>query len=379
LKTAKELLNQREMLFNKNQYLVDININKVADIFAGENMLEQLEEYIEASWANTYGNLERFEYNQGFLRWTFGYNGLDSKTSVALSKNGQTIAIVLHSPRTLIYQGQETRCGIHTCLSVHPENTAHGLAKYLIVALEQACMEEEYDGIYFWFHSSLPKPVTCFRIYNSFDGALMENWGDYNLKIRILNPERVAAFTHLKAYEIGIAHLISRPRPVKSLRDYEEISDNNWEDALHFLNNFARNRGEGRLFAPDEFKQYAMFDDNNSEFAVLGLVKRVRGEIKAVMIGYYIYMSGKDRDSIFFIDLLCVDKQVEFNEFLKCIELLIIKRFNPSCLMCMDQRLGLAQRYLPSGTILACRSIAFKPTLVKSDKKKRIVPIIDMK
>ncbi len=379
MKTTNDILGQKQMLFDKNQYLIDVQVNRVADIFAGENMLPLLEEYIEESWANTYGDLERFVYNQDFLRWAFGYQGLDSKSSVAMRKNHQTIAVILHTPRTLLYQGLEVRCGIHTCMSVHPGNTTNGLAKYLMIAFQQACMEDDYDGTFFWLHSSLPKPVTSYRVLSAFEGKLMDNWGDYNVKIRILNPERVTAFSHLKTHEIKIARLLSKYKAGTPGIEYEVINAANCEEALNFVNNYARDQGEGRLFDPDEFRQYAMYDNNNPDFAVLGVVKRVQGQIKAVMIGYFIYMVGKGRDSIFFIDQLCIDKQVDFNDFIKNIELIIIEQFNPSSLMCMDQRLGVAQRYLPSGSILACRAIAFKPSLIKKDKKKRAIPIIDMK
>jgi len=353
-------------------------VKQIGDAFPDPERWEKLESYIEASWADTYNNLERIHYGKDFLRWSFANDGTEAHAGVALMFDKETAALVLNSKRTLLYRGKQLRSGIQTCMSVSPVHSASGLGKYLVLAYQDITMREDFDGLFYWLHSSLPNKYSSYKVFTAYDGAYWDHWGDYPLMIRVFDVKRLSLLTHIKSYEIALMRLFAS-EPTVPLDRCETISADNLEEALDFCNQMAVSTGEGRCFSKDEFAHYANYKSTSPDFDVLGIIKRVAGKIRAVAVGYYATMHGKVDDMVFFMDYLCIEKGGNLNTFMREVETMVKEKYQVCCLFTMDQRLGFRQRYFPSGTTLACRSVAYTPDFVRQDTYKRPAPILDMK
>lgn len=378
MKTITITDQQKEALFEKHPQLTGIRITEIGDAFPEPDRWGQLEDYIEASWANTYNNLERIQYSKDFLKWSFDSDGPEAQAGVALMFGEETAALVLNSKRTTLYRGKKVRSGIQTCMSVSSLHGASGLGKYLVLAFQAITIREQFDGLFYWLHSSLPNKYSSYKIFSAYDGAYWDHWGDYPLMIRVFDVKRLSRLTHIKSHEIAIMRLFAS-EPGVPVDRCQAIDENNLEEALEFCNQMAISAGEGRCFSKDEFDSYANYKSSSSDFDVLGIIKRVGGKVRAVAVGYYATMFGKVNDMVFFIDYLCMEEGSNLNTFIREIETMVHERYNVCCLFAIDRRLGFRQRYFPSGTTLACRSVAYTPNFVRRDNRNRPIPIIDMK
>ncbi|MCP4132863.1 MAG: hypothetical protein GY754_17995 [bacterium] len=371
VKTPKLLKQQEQALLQKYNFLREIKYEKLTSVYPSHK-LNELADFIDLCWRAGYKDQFRFDYTPDYLKWLFvpGEPGLDH-SRVALS--GDTIAAVFFSvPRTVFFQGRSFKTVLLTGLSVHPEFQAKGVSQHISLNIQEQAMETS-GGLFCWFHSSPENISPSQRIHTECEKEFFDLWGRYHLKVLECNNGQ----EEIDRNNIDKGHTLPP--------EFEVIGENNYNEVSLFLNEEAKKGTGGRMFSPEEFKQYACYKGEYSNFSSYGILFRKEKEIAGVIVGYTIDILGEDRNTIFFLDYLYFNNEIEadspgsFTSFVNDSAGIIKKRFTVTGILTIDQRPGKKEGFTPTGGIITCNSVPFCDEFIKKERLKRKSPVLDYK
>jgi hypothetical protein len=376
IKTIDDIKRQKDFLLTQKKGLRDIKIMPLRESsLAGK--VDEIADFIDMCWAETYGEQDRFNYNQDYLKWVFGNGGFNSDTSLVAQKSDKVTGLILTAPFKFLYNNLEFDTSIVTALSINPAIKSNGLGRLIYLNVQENSINS-LSGIFNWYHSSIQNKFSSHNIHTSQEKNHFDFWGHYHLMSRVFDFQRANECDRLKWYEkLGMIPF-SGIKKVSNKEEIEEIDEKNLEEVCDCVNQNTRKNNEGRLFTYDEFKNYAAFTGDKTGFRSKGFVHRNnQGKIDAIGIGYVIETIGKKRDNLFFLDYLLLD--TDKKRFIVPFEEAISNNYNVYGLVTLDSRLGLRDGYLPSRTVLSCYSIPFSQDFTKKDNLKRAYPIIEHK
>ena len=379
IKTLEDIRQQQRVLCEKCEDLGKLEIVPVREAFERLDF-EGLAEFVEASWRDSYGERDRFDYDQDYLRWAIGEEGFDSDLSIAAREDGQLRGVFLHVKRSLIYRGKAFDTGIQTALSVDPKWKRRGVASLLHLAAQERCIHHEKAGTFFWYDSSLKERHTSHEIFVGLEERYFEYWGQYSLRALILDAERALENAHVKMYERPLVKMLSGSKGYGAVGRLEVIDERNSEEVRTYLNGKSLALGEGRFFSAAEFEKYSQFTGDRGNFKTFAIAFR-NPSIKAVLIGFPHTIRGRNCDRVFFVDYVSLDglSREEGRSFIKDAGQFIRERYDVYAIVSLHKKLGLRQRFLPLSTKLSCYSLPYDLEFVKSDAQDRALPIVDHK
>jgi hypothetical protein len=380
IKTLQDVKDQKDELLRKKPALEHIEIKPLSTIF-GKDKLKELADYIHHCWADTYGpKQDMFDYDAEYIKRVFGLGGLDSNQSLIATQGGKVLGVSLATPRTFMYKEKEMKTYINSALSINPDIKSNGLGRYMFLTIQENIIQNNLGGAFFWYHSSIGNKFSSHKVHTKQEKDFYDLWGHYSLNSRIFDIDRAINNAHLKPYEAFGLRLFAGKNNDSGSQGLQEIEEQNIEEICDYLNSNTRKAGEGRIISTEELKRDAMFKGEQPGSESYGLVQRdSTGKIIGIAVGYNVVVIGKNRDNVFFLDNLYLGEGIDKQGFIKNVENHAIDRFNVFGMVTLDQRLGIMNKYLPSGTILSCYSIPYSGDFLKTDNYKRKVPILDHK
>jgi hypothetical protein len=380
IKTAQDVKIQKEELLKRKPALEHVEIKPLSNVF-GKEKQKELADFIHHCWADTYGpKQDMFDYDYKYLDCVFGDGGLDSNQSLVATQDRKVLGVSLATPRTFIYKGKEMKTYINAALSINPDIKSNGLGRYIFLMIQENIIQNHLGGAFFWYHSSIHNKFSSHKVHTQQENDFFDLWGHYSLNSRVFDIDRAINNAHLKSYEaLGLRLFAGRNKGSDSER-LEEIREQNVEEICNCLNSYAKNGGEGRIFSAEELKRETTCIGGEVGSNSYGLFQRnSTGNVIGIAVGYNITIIGKNKDNVFFLDNLYLGEGINKQRFINNIENHVSDRFGVFGIVTLDQRLGIMNKYLPSGTVLSCYSIPFHENFLKTDYYKRKTPILDHK
>lgn len=351
MKSLNDILKQEEKIISKHPYLLDVEFKKVSDTNLS---LKEIADFIDLSWKDTYKGKERFIYDESYLKWAYGFNGLESENSLCAYKGDKLVGIQLFTFRDIKYNNEIINTGVGSALSILSSEKGNGLGKFSFLNLQKNIFQS-LPLAFFWFHKSLKNKHSSYKIQKKANKD-MANYKDYHMNARIFDYSRAVSNSDLFMYEKAFIKLLSKDAR-KQKETIEIIDDNNVEEAFKFANNYSR-QNNGRFFSFDEFSNYANFQDK--DFCSLGLVVRKNNQIEKMLIGYPITTQYNHLDKVFFLDYFITNTNNDISSF----EGIIKDKCDVHTILSLYPQHGIRNLFLPTRNVLSLNAIEFNKSLM---------------
>lgn len=367
IKSTDVINQQLNQLIEKHPNLEGITIRSASQM--NDNDFSFLADFIDHSWKSTYGEQERFDYNQDYLKWVFENKGFESPLS-AVSKSGNELCgLIFFTKRRLLLNGVEVESGIQTALSIKTSHKGKGLAQFQILNLQKMAIGM-IPLLFYWWDQSVKTKRSSYKIFNTLDKNYLDFWGRFPLKTKILNYRRAVKNAHLNPVEkMGLRIMMTMEGHGRK-RTVERIDSSNTEEVTTFINQSVKTKGYGRLFTNSELFDYACFDGKATNFSSLGvLLRHSNGKVAGVAVGYNLNVIGKSIDNALFLDCIIVENKHDLSSMFLAIESVALEKLNPFAILTLHPSAGLMQGFAPVGKFLICNSINFKEGFRKPQKQ----------
>jgi len=331
---------------------------------------EELARYVEYSWADTYQDQSRFCYSPGYLAWLFGTDGLGWDLSIAAKGGDEVVGVLLTAPRRIVTPHGLLDTGIATQLSVHPHRKGAGIGKLLHLSNQREATRR-LAGTFCWLDPAVATPASSYRILSRLEGEHLEHWGTYRLRLRVIDPARVAATVSLRFCERPVVSLV-RARLGRAV-PLELIGAGNVEEATEFLNSTGPD--VRRVFSPEELMRYAATQDDQRGFHTGGVVVRQCGRIEGVAAAYPTELAGHEGNPLVFVDWVALTEDARPARLARALEAMAREQFDACALVTLDPRLGLGCGYLPTRRVIGCYCTPFREELVTPSQAAHPPPI----
>lgn len=360
-------------LLNARQELREVEVGPIRNLWPNATW-DELARYVESSWADTYGEQSRFLYSAGYLSWLFGPEGLASDMSVAAKVGHEVAGVLLYAKRRVLGPTGPVDTGIATQLSVLSHHKGMGLVKLLHLCSQREAAGR-LAGTFCWLDPAVATPASSYRIFPRLEGEHLEHWGTYRLRLRVMDPRRVADAVSLRWYERPAVFAL-RPRRAGA-GPPELVDGGNADEVTEFLN--ATGPAVRRLFSPEELLRYAATTDEAHGFRTCGVVLRGSGQMAGVAVAYPTELAGHERESLLFVDWLALKQGYGAARIAAALESLAREPYDACALVTLDPRLNIARGYLPTRRAIGCYCTPLRPELARTDVAQAALPPIDEK
>lgn len=351
MRNLNDILRQEEKIISKHPYLLDVEFKKVSDTNLST---KEIAEFIDVSWKDTYKGKERFIYDESYLKWAYGFNGLKSENSLCAYKGDKLVGLLLYTPRTISYNGDLVNTGIESALSILPTEKGNGLAQYFFSKVQKNSILK-IPLIFVWFHKSLKYNFSNLNIQKKTNKDLVD-YSSFKFNARVFDYQRATSNSNLFMYEKAFIKLLSKDVR-KQKEKIELIDDDNIEEAFKFANTYSK-QNNGRIFSFDEFKNYANYSDNN--FSSMGLVTRKNNEIEKLLVGYPITTEYNHKDNVFFLDYFITNTNNDVSSFEETIK----DKYDVHTILSLYPQHGITNLFLPTRNVLSLNAIEFNKSLM---------------
>ena len=296
--------NYKKSLYIKNPELENIELVVLKDTGL---MTNEISEFIEASWNDTYGDEARLVYSPDFIKWLLeNSKNLDISFAVKNKKNNELAGIFLGLSRNVITDNNDIlKCAIHTGLSVKPSYKNKGIGAFILLERLYLLKKKQFDLAFDWYDIRKDKQGSAFQI--SKKNPLM-SYAFVNVNGKTFDIAKAEKYQALNIFEKSVLKLnlfINRPQTKKLDGISSDLKNIDEMMALCSLCN--AHRPLCRHFTKDEFIKQL----NGCKQNIL-IVLEKDGKPKAILQGFKNKINNED--AVAYLDMVLFHPDLTFRE-----------------------------------------------------------------